>query len=134
MGHKIDCATNSIGQVDEAAEMGCTCDQNLTKAERGQMQTEVSPLFVVYVEYYAGIPSWYAAEVLQETDKTIKIKINHSKPYSCYRSIINKKHDKYIIVKSEIEVLERLKIYREARKEYENALDKFKRITEQIVG
>lgn len=25
MEHKINCATNSIGQIDEAAEMGCTC-------------------------------------------------------------------------------------------------------------
>jgi len=24
--HKIDCATNSIGQIDEASEMGCTCN------------------------------------------------------------------------------------------------------------
>lgn len=26
MKHKIDCATNSIGQIDEASEMGCTCE------------------------------------------------------------------------------------------------------------
>lgn len=26
MEHKIDCATNSIGQIDEASGMGCTCN------------------------------------------------------------------------------------------------------------
>lgn len=44
--HKTDCATNAIGQIDEALEAGCTCGadkQNLTEAERGQMQTQVIP-------------------------------------------------------------------------------------------
>lgn len=111
-----------------------TTNQNLTEQSECQMQTQVSPQFVVFVEYYSGIPAWYAAEILKETDKTIKTKINYTKPYSCYRSIINKKYDKYAIVKSETEVLERLKIYKEARDQYEEARKKFKVITEQMAG
>ena len=34
--HKIDCATNAVGQIDEAIEAGCTCGadkQNLTEQQ-----------------------------------------------------------------------------------------------------
>lgn len=33
--HKIDCATNSIGQIDEASETGCTCNQKELKGKFG---------------------------------------------------------------------------------------------------
>ena len=48
MKHKIDCATNSIGQVDEASGMGCTC--KVEKRSRGLMRLKTKYKFVQFGE------------------------------------------------------------------------------------
>lgn len=89
--------------------------------------------FVMFMDSYVGICSLYAAEISKETDKTIKTHIDHSKPYPCYRTFINKKSDRYIILENELEVLERFMIYQKAQKEFDEAQEKFNNLIRGLI-
>lgn len=88
--------------------------------------------YVLFLEYYGGLPSLCAARVESETPKTIKLARGAGTVYNTYRATISKERDTFVLLDDEQEVLRRLKEYDTSRKQLELEQDGYKNLVKGL--
>ena len=91
--------------------------------------------YVILLDNFAGHYTFYAGEVISETDKTIKVSTSKKiRPWSMFRSRIDKTRERYLIVDTEKEIYDRWEKYWTAKKENDRINQEYREFVKSLIS